>query len=453
MVDACEWEQSALLQSYVLGKRDELEQLKEAEDSAAGPRSISPFVPCASSRIPYVLQAARITSEDVLYDLGCGDGILLHEAARRCGCRCVGLDIDAPCLEAARARARELGVDDLCRWLRCDLTSLPEGSLGERTAELAAAAGGGDTPEPPTVALVFLTSSGLVRLANWLHAEWRSSRRSLRIVTCVESLDAAMDYADPGGLFTDANELGWTVCHDHSRWGVFVVPPFGVSLESWRAAGGPPLQLARPEAEATAPALLPGLLAPEELRLVDALGRAHLAAADEAPPSLFDLPEEAAGFHAAAEVALHSLKEHQVLYLHGCEALADEACGLPAIERKLVAAMRANDQWGLLASREVNVRSFEYHVYADGGSVLDPEHRDDGSLLTLSVLLSPPGDFEGGGFVTWQGGQRVQHALGRGDGILFASEKRHNVETVRGDRRALVLELWSGPRNRKSRHS
>merc|ERR1712054_60656 len=109
--------------------------------------------------------------------------------------------------------------------------------------------------------------------------------------------------------------------------------------------------------------------------------------------------------------------------------------------------MKASDSWGLTRHRDVNVRSFEFHSYTDGGSVLDPEHRDDGSLLTLSVLLSPREDFDGGAFVTYSGGERVEHHLGQGDAVLFVSEKRHNVETVRGDRRALILELWEGPRN------
>ncbi|CAE8600461.1 unnamed protein product, partial [Polarella glacialis] len=105
MVDACEWEQSALLKEYVLTRKQELERYADADDSAAGPFSIAPFVPCAASRIPYVLQAARLGPDDVLWDLGCGDGIILIEAALRCGCRCVGLDIDAPCIATARERS------------------------------------------------------------------------------------------------------------------------------------------------------------------------------------------------------------------------------------------------------------------------------------------------------------------------------------------------------------
>merc|ERR1711861_35878 len=112
-------------------------------------------------------------------------------------------------------------------------------------------------------------------------------------------------------------------------------------------------------------------------------------------------------------------------------------------ETKLVTAMKENDSWGLTRNRETNVRSCEFHAYTDGGSVLDPEHRDDGSLLTLSVLLSPSDEFQGGTFVTYDKNDKVHHRLEQGDGILFVSEKRQGVEEVQGQRRALILELWA----------
>ena len=85
-------EQDALLRKYYLsrGTRDTTSRW-----SADGPKSISPFVPCCASRIPTVLRAARLMPDDVLWDLGCGDGRLLHHAAGQYGCRCVGVDIDA----------------------------------------------------------------------------------------------------------------------------------------------------------------------------------------------------------------------------------------------------------------------------------------------------------------------------------------------------------------------
>jgi len=467
MADACGKEQTALLKEYVLTRRAELDPFADSLISAAGPLSISPFVPCAPSRIPYILQAARLGPDDVLYDLGCGDGVVLHEAAARCGCRCVGLDVDQQCLDLAHEKATALGVADLCRWGQCDLCALPagalciEGLLASAMVEVGGNADGKDPPLPlPTVGLAFLTGTGIARLRPWLHGEWTASPLGLRLVTCVESLDTALDYSDPEGVFAEANELAWDVCRDYARWGVFVVPQHGMAVSSWCELPSPPLQLSRSESEATEPLLLPGLLSEEDIALVKELALARISAdtqrngdIDESSISIFELPDEGSGFHGAVEDALHNLPQHRVLHLHGVPALADESCGLPALERKLLSAMEANDSWGLTSSREINVRSFEFHEYTDGGSVLDSEHRDDGSLLTLSVLLSPLEDFQGGSFITWQSGEAVKHQLARGDGILFVSEKRHNVEVVQGRRHALIMEVWDKPRNTRNRWS
>ncbi|CAE7457432.1 Nefh [Symbiodinium natans] len=454
MVDACEDEQTALLRKYVLSRKGELEQFADAEDSAFGPHSVSPFVPCAPGRIPYVLQAARLGPEDVLWDLGCGDGVVLIEAARRCGCRCVGLDIDGPCIATARQRAREANVEERCKWLRCDMLQLPQGTLSahchenEELRDLPAA----------TCALVFLTAHGLVRLSKWLHEEWREgSSRQLRLVTCVESLDSAVDFNEPDALFANANELEWPVCRDLERWGVFVVPPFGQDVSTW-SESLPPLQLTRAEAEATQAAALSNVLTEEQVDLLDALGSKLLESEDETTDSIDLFAHSEVSFHKAAEAALHRLGQHRVLYLHSDEATAqlssDERTFLQTLEETVSARIRSEDasRWGLLGRRAVALRSMEYHAYGDGGSVMDPEHRDDGSLLTVSILLSRKDNFEGGIFSTFVGSQRVELAMGTGDGVLFVSEKRHNVSPVIGDRRTLVLEFWEGMRNHHGRH-
>jgi hypothetical protein len=50
----------------------------------------------------------------------------------RYGCTCVGVEIDAPCLDACRSRAANLGadVDGKCKWHLLDITSMPPGTLG-----------------------------------------------------------------------------------------------------------------------------------------------------------------------------------------------------------------------------------------------------------------------------------------------------------------------------------
>ena len=51
------------------------------------------------------------------------------------------------------------------------------------------------------------------------------------------------------------------------------------------------------------------------------------------------------------------------------------------------------------------------------------------------------------------GGEVAPPMEAAGDGVLFASERRHNVTTCTGGtRRAFVLELWEGAENRHNRH-
>jgi predicted RNA methylase len=56
---------------------------------------------------------ARVTKDDVIYDLGCGDGRILVTAARRYGARGYGVDLDPDRVDEARAHAREAGVSHL----------------------------------------------------------------------------------------------------------------------------------------------------------------------------------------------------------------------------------------------------------------------------------------------------------------------------------------------------
>jgi precorrin-6B methylase 2 len=60
-----------------------------------------------------MLELARVRAGDVLYDLGAGDGRIAIAAARRFGIRAVGIEINAPMVEIARANVRHAGVEHL----------------------------------------------------------------------------------------------------------------------------------------------------------------------------------------------------------------------------------------------------------------------------------------------------------------------------------------------------
>lgn len=51
-----------------------------------------------------MLSMADVREEDLLYDLGCGDGRIAVTAARKCGCRSVGYDIDPRRVQESRHR-------------------------------------------------------------------------------------------------------------------------------------------------------------------------------------------------------------------------------------------------------------------------------------------------------------------------------------------------------------
>ena len=80
--DRCEKEQSAILKKYILNAPTPAgADANQTVWSANGSKSISPFCPCAETRIPHVFHASRLGPNDCLWDLGCGDGRILLEAA------------------------------------------------------------------------------------------------------------------------------------------------------------------------------------------------------------------------------------------------------------------------------------------------------------------------------------------------------------------------------------
>jgi SAM-dependent methyltransferase len=54
----------------------------------------APWVPTRLRTVHKMLALAEVGPDDLLYDLGCGDGRTIVAAARRCGARAVGIEID-----------------------------------------------------------------------------------------------------------------------------------------------------------------------------------------------------------------------------------------------------------------------------------------------------------------------------------------------------------------------
>jgi SAM-dependent methyltransferase len=79
------------------------------------------FVPTPQAAVDRLLALAELKTNDVLYDLGCGDGRIVVTAAKRYGVRAIGVDIDALRVAESRRNARLNGVTNLTSFVHGDV--------------------------------------------------------------------------------------------------------------------------------------------------------------------------------------------------------------------------------------------------------------------------------------------------------------------------------------------
>ena len=115
------------------------------------------FVPTTTGIIDAMLTLAHVTPDDVVYDLGSGDGAIVLRAAEKFGARGVGIEIDPQLVKTATDRARKRGLADKVTFL--------EGNLFD--ADISAA----------TVVTLYLSASINRRLAPKLMRELRPGTR------------------------------------------------------------------------------------------------------------------------------------------------------------------------------------------------------------------------------------------------------------------------------------
>lgn len=84
-------------------------------------QTLAPYQPTPLSVVFEMLKLAQLNDEDVLYDLGSGDGRIVIAAARDYGCRAVGIEIDPMLVAQAEEAARAEEVDELTEFLVADV--------------------------------------------------------------------------------------------------------------------------------------------------------------------------------------------------------------------------------------------------------------------------------------------------------------------------------------------
>lgn len=92
-----------------------------ASAEALRPKLDVPYVPTPESVVAKMLELAKVKKNDVVYDLGSGDGRIVITAAKQYGARGVGYDIDPQRIKEANENARAAGVTDRVRFVQGDL--------------------------------------------------------------------------------------------------------------------------------------------------------------------------------------------------------------------------------------------------------------------------------------------------------------------------------------------
>lgn len=79
------------------------------------------WVPTPDALVTKMLQMAKVTKDDLVYDLGSGDGKIPIAAAKEFGAKAVGIEYNADMAELARRNVKRAGVDGTVRIITGDI--------------------------------------------------------------------------------------------------------------------------------------------------------------------------------------------------------------------------------------------------------------------------------------------------------------------------------------------
>ncbi|WP_352431648.1 methyltransferase domain-containing protein [Pyrinomonas sp.] len=120
-----------VLCGIVIGQRLGTSSWRSQSSMQQRPPLDVPYVPTPPEVVDEMLRMAAVTKDDVVYDLGCGDGRIVIAAAKKYGARGVGVDIDPQRIKEAHENARKEGVADRVKFIQQDLfqTDLSEATV------------------------------------------------------------------------------------------------------------------------------------------------------------------------------------------------------------------------------------------------------------------------------------------------------------------------------------
>lgn len=81
----------------------------------------APYEPSPQVIVDKMLEIAKVGKNDIVYDLGSGDGRIPITAAKKFGARSIGIEIDPKLIKKANENARNAGVTDKVKFLQQDI--------------------------------------------------------------------------------------------------------------------------------------------------------------------------------------------------------------------------------------------------------------------------------------------------------------------------------------------
>jgi len=99
-------------------------KIYEGSHGKADAEDLAPFVTTPMEVVAKMLEMAEVDSQDIVYDIGCGDGRIVVMAAEKYGARGVGIEIDPVRIDEAKENARSANVEHLLRFYLGDATTM-----------------------------------------------------------------------------------------------------------------------------------------------------------------------------------------------------------------------------------------------------------------------------------------------------------------------------------------
>jgi precorrin-6B methylase 2 len=133
------------------------------------PQRLAPYAGTPEDVVDRMLALAGTTRNDVVYDLGSGDGRIPIAAAKTYGARGVGIEIDSGLVEQSRANARAAGVEHLVQFR---LQNALEADVSEATVVTLYMLGSGNAKLRPVLTRQLRPGARIVSHAFSMGSAW-----------------------------------------------------------------------------------------------------------------------------------------------------------------------------------------------------------------------------------------------------------------------------------------